>query len=350
MGYYLDNVYGRAHAAYDSFLLSGEAVPELQREVRRNSRGSNQHRDRPFETELARLQRDRIVTAAIEIVGEGGYASLSVAKVVERSHVSRKTFYDLFGDREDCFLAAFEQQLAQAREIVAAAYASQPDWLSGMRAALIEVLDLIEQNPTAAKLCIVDALAAGRRVLDSRAHALEELAGVIDRGPEGKRRAGELALARVVAGALAAALHAHLVAEGPPQANLLGVLMATVALPSLGRSAARAQLAIPAPIRRPGGAPLSSAANPLRALKLRVTYRTIRVMIVIAERPGASNREIARAADIVDQGQISKLLRRLEALGLIENFGQGQLKGRSNSWRLTRLGEELQRATTAGSR
>jgi AcrR family transcriptional regulator len=348
MSYYLDNVYSRAHAAYDSFLLSGEAVPELQREIRRNSRGSGRQRDRPFQTELARLQRDRIVTAAIEIVGEGGYASLSVAKVVERSHVSRKTFYDLFGDREDCFLAAFEQQLAHAREIVAAAYASQPDWLSGMRAALIEVLDLIEENPIVAELCLVDALAAGPRVLDSRARVLDELAGVIDQGPEGKRRAGELTVGSVVAGALAAALHAHMVTEGPPKANLLGVLMAMIALPYLGRSAARAQLAIPAPLRRPGGPLIPSGANPLQTLKLRVTYRTIRVMIAIAEQPGASNREIARAAGIVDQGQISKLLRRLEALGLVENFGQGQLKGRSNSWRLTRLGEDVQRATAGG--
>jgi AcrR family transcriptional regulator len=323
-------------------------VPKLQREIRGNSRGSSRQRDRPLETELARLQRDRIVTAAIEIVGEGGYASLSVAKVVERSHVSRKTFYDLFCDREDCFLAAFEQQLAQTREIVVAAYASQPDWLSGMRAALIDVLDLVEENPTAAKLCVVDALAAGRRVLDSRARVLEELAGVIDQGPEGKRPAGELPVASVVAGALAAALHAHLVAEGPPKANLLGVLMAMITLPYLGRSAARAQLAIPAPVRRHGGAPVSSGANPLRALKLRVTYRTIRVMIMIAEQPGSSNRAIARGAGIVDQGQISKLLRRLEVLGLAENFGEGRLRGRPNSWRLTRLGEEVQRATAGG--
>jgi AcrR family transcriptional regulator len=320
-------------------------VPGLQRERRRNSRGGNRERDRLFQSELAHLQRDRMVAAAIEIVGEGGYASLSVAKVVERSHISRKTFYDLFCDREDCFLAAFEQQLTQAREMLAATYASQPDWLSGMRAALTEVLDLLEENPIAAKLCLVDALAAGPRVLDSRARVLEELAGVIDQGSEGKRRAGELVVGSVVSGALAAALHAHLVAEGPPKDNLLGVLMATIALPYLGRSAARAQLAIPAPVRQEGRASVPSGANPLRALKLRVTYRTIRVMIVIAERPGASNREIARAAGIVDQGQISKLLWRLDALGLVENFGQGQLKGRSNSWRLTKLGEEVQKAT-----
>lgn len=323
-------------------------MPELQREIRRNSRRSRE-RDRVIDTKISRLQRDRVIAAAIEIVGTDGYASLSVARLVQRSSVSRRTFYDLFRDREDCFLAAFEQTLAQARERVAAAYASQPDWLSGMRAALIEALDLIEQNPTAAKLCIVDALAAGRRVLASRAGVLDELAGVIDRAREQDEQAGALPLAGAVAGGLAFALHAHLVAEAPPQTNLLGVLMAMIVLPYRGRAAARAQLAIPAPVRRPSSsAPEPDGSNPLRTLKMRVTYRTIRVLMATSEQPGASNLEIAQAAGILDQGQVSKLLRRLETLGLVENFGEGQRRGRPNCWRLTRLGEEVQRATAGG--
>lgn len=74
---------------------------------------------------------------------------------------------------------------------------------------------------------------------------------------------------------------------------------------------------------------------------MRLTYRTMRALVAIAEHPGASNREVASASGIVDQGQISKLLSRLERLALIENHGGGQLHGLSNAWYLTARGTEF---------
>ena len=53
---------------------------------------------------------------------------------------------------------------------------------------------------------------------------------------------------------------------------------------------------------------------------------------------------IADAAGGSDQGQISKLLARLKALGLIENVGAGPVKGEPNAWQLTRKGHEVEQA------
>jgi DNA-binding MarR family transcriptional regulator len=78
---------------------------------------------------------------------------------------------------------------------------------------------------------------------------------------------------------------------------------------------------------------------------MRLTYRTVRVLMVIGERPGASNREIAEGSGIVDQGQISKLLTRLARLNLVENVGDGQEKGAANAWHLTPRGAQVERAT-----
>jgi DNA-binding MarR family transcriptional regulator len=64
-----------------------------------------------------------------------------------------------------------------------------------------------------------------------------------------------------------------------------------------------------------------------------------------AEHPGASNREIAKGAGIVDQGQISKLLNRLSRLSLVENLGEGPEKGAANAWQLTARGAQVERAT-----
>ena len=64
---------------------------------------------------------------------------------------------------------------------------------------------------------------------------------------------------------------------------------------------------------------------------------------VVAEHPGASNRLVADRAEITDQGQVSKLLARLERLKLMRNTGEGHTKGERNAWRLTALGEEVTR-------
>ncbi len=77
---------------------------------------------------------------------------------------------------------------------------------------------------------------------------------------------------------------------------------------------------------------------------MRITYRTVRVLIAIASGPGASNREIATGAGISDQGQVSKLLTRLEHLGLIDNQGAGPAKGAPNAWTLTPKGRRVEEA------
>jgi predicted transcriptional regulator len=85
--------------------------------------------------------------------------------------------------------------------------------------------------------------------------------------------------------------------------------------------------------------------DPLRDLDMRLTYRTVRVLEAIGELrapgPHPSNRQVAEAAGIRDQGQVSKLLARLQQLGLIENAGDGLAKGEPNAWMLTKRGCEV---------
>jgi DNA-binding MarR family transcriptional regulator len=83
---------------------------------------------------------------------------------------------------------------------------------------------------------------------------------------------------------------------------------------------------------------------------MRLTYRTARVLEVTAQNPGASNRVVGEHAGIYDQGQVSKLLARLQRLGLLENTGAGHAKGERNEWRLTSLGESVARHLSLGSK
>ena len=66
---------------------------------------------------VAEIQRARILAAMVDVVAERGAANVTVARVVTRSGVSRRTFYELFEDREDCFLAAFDQAVAADRGV-----------------------------------------------------------------------------------------------------------------------------------------------------------------------------------------------------------------------------------------
>lgn len=83
------------------------------------------------------------------------------------------------------------------------------------------------------------------------------------------------------------------------------------------------------------------------AADVRSTYRTARVLSAIAANPGASNRAAAAAAGIEDEGQASKLLKRLERLGLIENMARDRGPGEANAWRLTARGVGVERALRA---
>ena len=118
--------------------------------------------------------------------------------------------------------------------------------------------------------------------------------------------------------------------------------MGMIVLPYQGAAASSRELERPAPPRpeRPPG----HGRDPLRELDMRLTYRTVRVLLAISQTPGASNRGVAEASGIEDQGQISKLLSRLKTLGLIENTGAGPARGEPNAWQLTSKGEQVANA------
>ena len=293
--------------------------------------------------DVVSLQRARIITAMVEVVAERGVARSTVAHVVARSGVSRRTFYELFSDREDCFLAVFDQAVEQATGRVVPAFEGADGWLERMRAGLRALLEFLDDEPGLGRLAIVDALGAGPIALERRARVVGVLIDAVDRGRREPNATPRLKrfTAEGIVGAVLAVLHARLTELEPrPMVRLLAPLMGLIVLPYQGRTIAEHETRRSAPRRRPAAPPV---ADPLRDLEMRLTYRTVRVLVVIATVPGASNREVSDAAGVADQGQISKLLVRLERLGLIENIGEGHARGEPNAWQLTPKGREVER-------
>jgi AcrR family transcriptional regulator len=300
--------------------------------------------------EVDEIQRSRVLAAVCEVVEERGVGGATVSHIVARAGVSRRTFYELFADREDCFLAAFDLAVERAAARVVAGFAGSGRWWERVRVALVALLVFFDEEPEMGALCVVHALGAGPRALKRRAVVVRTLADAVEEGGgevRGDHVPGRL-VAEGVVGAVLGVLHARMVEGGcKPLTDLAGPLMGMIVLPYLGPAAAERERAQPAPgsARRRRRA---AREDPLKGLDMRLTYRTVRVLVAIAEEPGASNRRVADAAGIADQGQTSKLLRRLEHLELIQNADRGTTgRGEPNAWRLTRRGEQLRHTLRA---
>ncbi len=294
---------------------------------------------------ISEIQRQRILAAMADVAAERGAGAVTVAHIVARSSVSRRTFYELFSDREECLLAALDRAIAEATAAVLPAYEAPGRWRERVRAGLTAILRFLDEEPALARLCVVESLSAGPHALERRARIVRALIVAVDEGRQQARAAKQPSplTAEGVVGAVLAVIHTRLSGERPPEplSSLTPALMAMIVHPYLGQPAAERELHRPAPqIQKKTG----NRKDPLEGLDMRLTYRTVRVLIAIAGHPNASNREVAAAAGIADQGQISKLLTRLQSLGLIHNAGEGQARGVPNAWALTPVGLEVERS------
>jgi AcrR family transcriptional regulator len=302
--------------------------------------------------QLAEIQRARLIAGAVSAIDELGYARTTVEHITARSRVSRRTFYELFANREACLIAVLEHGVEQVRQDLSALGLQQRDWRERVRLGLVALLGFFDSEPALARVCVVQALRGGQRVLERREQILTELAQLLDEGRRQNARGQEHTplLAEGLVGAASAIVYARLLRrEREPLIELQGELMAMIMLPYLGTAVARREqrrtvtpMARSRSLRDVGSE--HGAEDPLCGVPMRLTYRTARVLEGVAEHPGASNREIGHYAEIADQGQISKLLARLQRVGLLANHSHGHAKGEANAWRLTDRGELVARS------
>jgi len=339
-----------AAAARDGRPRKGSAPPGVAdaRSEKRADRGSG-----GAQAQVAEIQRARIVTAMVQEVAERGAANVSVGHAVARSGVSRRTFYEIFNDREECFLAAFDDALRNVAANVIPAYEQSGSWRVRVRSALTALLESLEYDRSAARLLVVESLAAGPAALGRRNRVLAQITPIVEAGSqEAKTNTPPPVLtAEGIVGGVLSVLHARLTQSDSQTGredeasllDLLGPLMGMIVLPYLGPAIARKETEKPIP-EHPGTRPVLRT-DFLQDLPMRFTYRTMRVLIAVAElsQNGAhpSNRAVGEHAGIADQGQASKLLARLHKLGLIENQGGNPTKGEANAWTLSATGRQV---------
>jgi AcrR family transcriptional regulator/DNA-binding MarR family transcriptional regulator len=335
-------------------LRDGERALPVERRVQRRParlvlpRGTARAR-------VEEVQRSRLLAAAAVTFDEVGYELASAQRITVRARVSRRTFYELFDNREACLVSLLEEAAGRLEGELVAAGLGGLAWCERVRRGLWVILSFLDAEPVLARVCVVRALCGGPRVMEWRERILVRLAGVLDEG-RGEAACGaqcSLVTAEGLVGGAFGVVYARLRGgDMRPLRGLLDELMGMIVLQYLGSRAARRERRRRAPepvvLGTSGvGWEVSTRGgrDPLDGVDMRLTYRTARVLAAIAELGGRglspSNREVAERAGVADPGQISKLLRRLERLGLVVNVGGGHRNGEPNAWQLTPLGRRV---------
>jgi AcrR family transcriptional regulator len=189
-------------------------------------------------------QRIRIHQAMIEVVAQRGYPETRVVDVIGVAGVSRKTFYELFDSKEDCFLAAYDVLLGNLLGDASNAFESKPGapWAERIAAALEALLEHLARHPAEARFAIVEVLAAGPKALARRDAALRQFTGFLEAG----RAETSVELPGITSIAVAGGINELLYSEilhgaASRLPSRLPDLMFWVTLPFLGAEGAGAQ-------------------------------------------------------------------------------------------------------------
>lgn len=156
-------------------------------------------------SEVERVQRERLIAAMVKVVAEIGYEETTVEHVLTEAGISRRTFYELFKDREDCFVAAYDDAMARVLRAVTDAYLDCEEPERRIEHALETFLELLAAEPDLARLCVVEVFAAGPRARQRRADAMEHLAKLVQHALSDLR--GDDRLDQLSAQALIGAVH-----------------------------------------------------------------------------------------------------------------------------------------------
>jgi AcrR family transcriptional regulator len=124
-------------------------------------------------------QRERLLDAATHVFGTRSFAEARVADMLERASISRKTFYEQFTDKEDCFLAAYGAADARAREALGGSARGDVAWDDCVQAGVQALLTFLAGEPEVARLMTVEAIGAGPRAQRRRAETVRALAATL---------------------------------------------------------------------------------------------------------------------------------------------------------------------------
>lgn len=131
-------------------------------------------------------QRERLIAGLAEAVAENGYASTTIAHITRHAAVSRRTFYEHFASKDECFIAAYDVVMEELTRRIEEAFDQEDEWPQAVRAGIGAMLEFLTAEPHLARLSMVEALVAGPVMVDRYDAAIQGLVPYFEAGREGR--------------------------------------------------------------------------------------------------------------------------------------------------------------------
>jgi AcrR family transcriptional regulator len=126
------------------------------------------------EASATSITRARIFEGMAKVVGQRGYANTTIGDVVKTAGISRRTFYEHFEGKEDCFVETYrtgsENGIAQIDAALRAL--EEPDWRTRLWVSLETYLAILAAEPHFARVLLIQVLGGGKRCLAMRERIL----------------------------------------------------------------------------------------------------------------------------------------------------------------------------------
>jgi AcrR family transcriptional regulator len=135
---------------------------------------------------VAHNQRERLIAGLAEAVAENGYGGTTIAHITRHAAVSRRTFYEHFASKDECFVAAYDTVMVELSERVGQAFEEEEEWPRAVKAGIRAMLGFLAAEPNLARLCIVEALVAGPAVVERYDAAIQSFVPYFRSGREGR--------------------------------------------------------------------------------------------------------------------------------------------------------------------
>ena len=138
------------------------------------------------------IQRERLLQAAATEFAERGFSGASSESISRRAGMSKATFYEHFGNKEDCIVALFD--VAGMRVAVAMASAARSagraDASERMKAGTRAFLTALAEYPEYAQTLLVEIIGAGPKAAQRRDQIMQQFADLLDAENEAAARRG----------------------------------------------------------------------------------------------------------------------------------------------------------------
>jgi AcrR family transcriptional regulator len=131
---------------------------------------------------LAHNQRERLLAALASCVAEHGYNATTISQITSAASVSRRTFYEHFAGKEECFLAAYEALDSYLGTLMDEAVKAEDDWADQVAAAFAAVIAFLASRPNFARLYLLEAAVVGEGMAAAREKTAQRFIALLEPG------------------------------------------------------------------------------------------------------------------------------------------------------------------------